>query len=166
MPISCRQWKKLRAFAFAKTGDIAEADDVAQQAVQILVQRIEEREEHIEKPISFLMTTVVNLLSSSWRTQRSQLGKLQENASLLAARVSESPSPVDAAIQNEQFERLHEALSRLGTADQEILCLRYFEQLENRLVAEGLGISDSAATMRVVRAIGRLREAFASLASD
>jgi RNA polymerase sigma-70 factor (ECF subfamily) len=43
--------------------------------------------------------------------------------------------------------------------DREVLALRHFEDLSNQEVAEALGISQKAASMRYVRALERLKQA-------
>jgi RNA polymerase sigma-70 factor (ECF subfamily) len=42
--------------------------------------------------------------------------------------------------------------------DREVLALRHFEELRNGEVAEVLGISEAAASVRYVRALSRLRK--------
>ena len=46
--------------------------------------------------------------------------------------------------------------------DREVLALRHFEQLSNVEVAQTLGISESTASSRYLRALKRLKDAFQS----
>ena len=53
--------------------------------------------------------------------------------------------------------QLQEVLNSLEPVDREILALRHFEQLSNVETAQVLGMSESGATARHVRALKRLR---------
>jgi RNA polymerase sigma-70 factor, ECF subfamily len=67
-------------------------------------------------------------------------------------------SPSQAAIREELSSQLEEAIGRMDPVDQEILALRHFEELTNSEVAEVLGIQQKAASIRYVRALGRLKQ--------
>lgn len=66
-------------------------------------------------------------------------------------------TPSQAAMRREAVSVLEEALQRLSENDREIISLRAFENLTNTEVAECLGISEKAASIRYVRALDRLR---------
>jgi len=67
------------------------------------------------------------------------------------------------AIRAERALRLQEALDSMDPTDREVLTLRNFEQLSNAECARGLGLSESAATKRYIRALKRLKEILAAL---
>jgi RNA polymerase sigma-70 factor (ECF subfamily) len=67
-------------------------------------------------------------------------------------------SPSEAVVRDDERQRVREALGRLSAEDRAVLQLRHFEQLSFPEVARVLGISESAATMRYVRALRRLKE--------
>jgi RNA polymerase sigma-70 factor (ECF subfamily) len=66
-------------------------------------------------------------------------------------------SPGAEAIRNELQSRVQHALEQLRPHDRELLVLRYLEQLSLREIGEVLGISESAARKRHVRALQRLQ---------
>lgn len=66
-------------------------------------------------------------------------------------------TPAAAAVRAELAARLREAVDSLDAADREVVLLRHFEQLSNQDIAEALGLSEAAASMRYLRAIRRLR---------
>jgi RNA polymerase sigma-70 factor (ECF subfamily) len=66
-------------------------------------------------------------------------------------------TPASAAIRQEMERRLHAAIAELGEDDRDILLMRHFEQLSNQEVAEALGLTEAAASMRYLRAVRRLR---------
>ncbi len=59
--------------------------------------------------------------------------------------------------------RVQEALNQLEPIDREVLALRHFEQLSNTECARVLGIQESAATKRYIRALRRLKHVLAGL---
>jgi RNA polymerase sigma-70 factor (ECF subfamily) len=71
-------------------------------------------------------------------------------------------SPSQAAIREEQKAKLHEALDTMDPADREVLALRHFERLTAGEAAAELGISESAAKKRYLRALERLRSIMSS----
>jgi RNA polymerase sigma-70 factor (ECF subfamily) len=54
--------------------------------------------------------------------------------------------------------QLEEALNSMDDIDREVVALRNFEQLSNAETAQALGINESAASNRYVRAIRRLKQ--------
>lgn len=66
-------------------------------------------------------------------------------------------SPSQAAARAELMALVEEALAGLSDTDREVLALRHFEELTNSEVAEVLGLERKAASIRYVRALGRLK---------
>lgn len=67
-------------------------------------------------------------------------------------------TPAAAATQREMAQRVEAAITDLGEQDGEIIIMRHYEQLSNQEVAQALGLSEPAASMRYLRAVRRLRE--------
>jgi RNA polymerase sigma-70 factor (ECF subfamily) len=85
-------------------------------------------------------------------------GAPEVSAADLAERlIGHLTSPSDAAIRAEQRRAVLEALNALEPIDREVLVLRHFEQLSNAETAQLLGLRESAASNRYVRALQRLR---------
>ena len=53
---------------------------------------------------------------------------------------------------------VEQALGRLGEQDGEVIIMRHYEQLTNTEVAEVLGLTEPAASMRYLRAVRRLKQ--------
>jgi RNA polymerase sigma-70 factor, ECF subfamily len=66
-------------------------------------------------------------------------------------------TPASEAIRREMQRRLDAAIADLDEDDREIILLRHREQLANQDVANALGLSEAAASMRYLRAVRRLR---------
>jgi RNA polymerase sigma-70 factor (ECF subfamily) len=91
----------------------------------------------------------------------------QATSTALAARLlGREPRPSEAAIRAERTLRLQKALEALDPLDREVLALRHFEQLSNAEAAQVLGLRESAASKRYVRAPQQLKEALGNRFSD
>ncbi len=77
----------------------------------------------------------------------------------LAAQICDPErTPAAEATMRELAARFHNALEKLEDNDREVVIMRHFEQLSNQEVAQALGLTQPAASMRYLRAIRRLRE--------
>ena len=76
----------------------------------------------------------------------------------LAAQLCDAElTPAAAATQREMAQRVEAAITQLDEHDGEIIIMRHYEQLSNQEVAQALGLSEPAASMRYLRAVRRLR---------
>src|SRR5262245_29205165 len=75
----------------------------------------------------------------------------------LAARLAGPSSPSMKARREEAQARVRAALERLSDADREVLVLRHLEQLSVKEVAAVLGIREGTVSVRLLRALQRLR---------
>jgi RNA polymerase sigma-70 factor (ECF subfamily) len=80
------------------------------------------------------------------------------SASLAAQLLGRLTSPSQAAVKAEARLRVQEVLNGMDPLDREVLALRHFEQLNNGEVATTLGINESTASSRYLRALKRLKD--------
>jgi RNA polymerase sigma-70 factor (ECF subfamily) len=85
------------------------------------------------------------------------------STAVVAQLLGREPRPSEAAIHAEWAQRLQEALDSLEPLDREVLALRHFEMLSNTEAAQVLGIQESAASKRYLRALRRLRKVLKSM---
>jgi RNA polymerase sigma-70 factor (ECF subfamily) len=85
------------------------------------------------------------------------------SAALAAQLLGRDTRASQAAIRAERKRRLQEALDGMDAVDREVLVLRHFEQLSNGECARVLGLSESAATKRYLRALRRLKDVLSAL---
>jgi RNA polymerase sigma-70 factor (ECF subfamily) len=83
----------------------------------------------------------------------------QSSMELAGQLIDGERTPASEAIQRELQRRLDHAISELDEDDREVILLRHREQLSNQQVAEALGLTEAAASMRYLRAVRRLRAA-------
>jgi RNA polymerase sigma-70 factor (ECF subfamily) len=77
---------------------------------------------------------------------------------LAAQLLGKLSTPSQALMRSELRGRLRETLESMEPGDREVIALRHFEQLRNAEAAPVLGIDESAASKRYVRAMRRLRD--------
>ncbi|QDV26106.1 sigma-70 family RNA polymerase sigma factor [Aureliella helgolandensis] len=81
----------------------------------------------------------------------------QSTIELVAQLQDHQLTPAAAATQREMAIHVQAAIERLDERNREIILMRHFEQLSNQEVAQCLGLSEPAASMRYLRALKRLR---------
>ncbi|HZU36426.1 MAG TPA: sigma-70 family RNA polymerase sigma factor [Gemmataceae bacterium] len=84
------------------------------------------------------------------------------SVSLAAQLLGRLTSPSHVAMRAELQIRIQQALNSMDVVDREILALRHFEQLSNSEAAQVLGLSETAASNRFVRALKRLKALLSS----
>lgn len=85
-------------------------------------------------------------------------GRGQATSMILAAQLmGKMTSPSHAAVREENKRKLEQALAEMEEIDREALALRHFEHLNNSETAQLLGLSESAASNRYIRAVRRLK---------
>jgi len=67
-------------------------------------------------------------------------------------------TPAAAATQRELAMQIESAVQMLRENDREIILMRHYEQLNNQDIAQSLGLTEPAASMRYLRDLKRLRE--------
>lgn len=85
------------------------------------------------------------------------------SAALAAQLLGRLTQPSQAAIRAEMKIRLQDALNSMDLLDREVLALRHFEHLSNAETAQTLGIRQSAASKRYIRALKKLKEILSSM---
>jgi RNA polymerase sigma-70 factor, ECF subfamily len=86
------------------------------------------------------------------------LGGMDESTLHFVGEISDPElTPAAAATMQELQVRFEGAIGQLPEQDQEIILMRHFEHLSNQDIAQSLGLTEPAASMRYLRAIRRLR---------
>ncbi len=81
----------------------------------------------------------------------------ESSVQLLADLLDPERTPASQAVQQELERRLLAAIAALAADDREVIWMRHYEQLGNQQIAEALGLTEAAASMRYLRALRRLR---------
>jgi RNA polymerase sigma-70 factor (ECF subfamily) len=81
----------------------------------------------------------------------------ESSVQLMAQLVDRERTPASAAMEQELRRRFEAALAELSDDDREVILMRHHERLSNQEVAAALHVTESAASMRYLRAQRRLR---------
>ncbi len=120
---------------------------------------------------AWLYRVVMDCLIEAWRREnricrspdREMPWPERSSVQLALSLMSPGTSPSSAAARNEVQERIRQALDMLGPRDKEILWMRHFDELSFQEAAAVLGIKESAANLRYVRALRRLKNLWEKL---
>jgi RNA polymerase sigma-70 factor (ECF subfamily) len=85
-------------------------------------------------------------------------GMDRSSMELAAQIVDPELTPAAAATQHEMAQRVEAAIAQLGDQDAEIILMRHYEHLSNQEIAQALGLTEPASSMRYLRAVRKLRE--------
>jgi RNA polymerase sigma-70 factor, ECF subfamily len=149
-----------------------DADDVVNDAYL----RAHERWETVRgrpdfSPFPWLYQLARDCLTEAWRRETRHCRDFREqipwpdasSVQMGLSLVGSGTSPSAAAHRADVQQRMREALAHLADADREVLCMRHFDNLTHVEAAEVLGIHVSAASLRYLRALERLRRLWVQL---
>lgn len=154
-----------------------DADDILQESYLNAAQRLG-RIMH-DSPRSFFIWLRMILSQTLTDVHRRHLGAQMRDASREAVKwasegdstsyslthhlVGHLTSPSQAALRRELADRIDSALAEMSELDREVLAMRHFEELSNVEIAHALEITEQAAAMRYIRALGRIRDILVSV---
>jgi RNA polymerase sigma-70 factor (ECF subfamily) len=147
--------------AYLVSGDLAEAEDAAQQAfIKAYYAR-----DRLRPGVSFrpwLLRIVVNE-ARNLRKAAQRRSDREARASQRFPTESVAPSAEDTALASEEQRLLLAALLRLREGDRLVIGYRYLFDLSEAEMARALGLTRGTVKSRLSRALGRLRERFRDL---
>jgi RNA polymerase sigma factor (sigma-70 family) len=141
------------AAAYRQTGRADSAEDVTQAVFILLARRAERLGENIVLAAWLYKATRYTALNAKKTENRR---RIHERRAAAMAKDSRREQPVYDRIAPE----LDEGIAALPTKDRQAIILRFLQQKSLYEVGNVLGISESAAQMRVARALERLRAFF------
>lgn len=157
-----RYWERLRVFALRRLGDVASAEDVAQETMdRVLAARREGRLRLEEALPGFVFSTARNICLHRARAA----GREERAIRRLGANEDDGATTDDALttlVSEERRAAVRSALALLGPDDHRLLLSLYFEQLDPADLARRLDCSIGALRVRKHRALQRLAEVLAT----
>jgi RNA polymerase sigma-70 factor, ECF subfamily len=173
-----RLWRMVHFRLDPRLRGRVDADDILQEGYLAAVERVQHFQD--DSSTSFFVWLRLILGQTLIDVHRRHLGTQMRDAgreisihghrspqatsvSLAAQLLGQFTSPSGAAVRDEVSRQLEQAVDAMNPIDREVLVLRHFEELTNGEVAEVLEIQPKAASIRYVRAVGRLREILSQL---
>jgi len=142
----------LYAYAFARTGSAAIADDVVSDTMVEALASLERYDSHRGSLAAWLFTIAGRRIIDRHRAT----GRFHRALSRLKPVLGTADDVAEIAIRNEEAGRVRLAVADLPTDDREIIYLRYAAGLNSSEIGEMLGLSAGAVRMRLSRVTKRL----------
>ncbi len=140
----------IRSLARGLIRDESLVDDVVQETLITALERGPERREALT---AWLRTVTRNIAYKAYRSTARRRSREEE-----AAQPERQQATIDIVAKGEALESLTGAVLELPAPAQEIIFLRYYEELSHAEIGERLGIASGAVRMRVHRAQKLLQE--------
>jgi len=153
-----------RAVAFSASGDVANVEDLVQEALVTAWTRLSD----LSDPAAFrpwLAGIVRNTVRYWRRHQRRHAPRAQAGMDTLSQLASSAPSPLDQAEWQQDWQHTQRALQSLPEKYREPLVLYYSLGESHAQVAEALGLTEASARQRVHRARKKLTTEVSTVAS-
>jgi len=146
-----RRWAHGRLPAAARGG--LDTEDVVQESVLHVLGRLDAFEpRHVGAMQAYLRQSVINRIRDEVR----RIGRQPPPLELPEDHPSDATSPLEVAIQAEEYTRYRRALGNLGPRDRELVVARIEGQWTASEIADQMGLTVDAARMAVGRAVRRL----------
>lgn len=137
------------SYVLARVGDVDLAETITSSVFLIVVRRIEQCR---TSPAAWLWSIVRSEIARHFRRQR-PIESLDGHS--LA---DPSPQPIEMAARNEIQSQMRRALEQLNEEQQNLIYLKFFQDMPNTEIAHAMGLSPSNVGVIVHRAVKRLRE--------
>jgi RNA polymerase sigma-70 factor (ECF subfamily) len=153
-----RYWGRLRLFAARRLGDVAAAEDVAQDTIRTVIEALRAgRVAEMAALPGYIFQTARHLCMHQYRATERE-GRALQRLTPTGERVTDTDA-LASLIDAERCSAVRQALGRLPQDDRQLLHLLYFEQIEPDEIARQLDLSAGALRVRKHRALGRLAAA-------
>jgi len=149
--IARRHLDDVYRFLLYATGDAGVAEDLTAETMERALRSFDRYDPGRARPRAWLLVVARSTMLDHFR--REQRRQRYELASFDRTDRSDGPG-----ISNDLSAAVEAGLHRLSAGDREVIALRVILDLEPRAAANLLGISESACTTRLSRALARLQQ--------
>jgi RNA polymerase sigma factor (sigma-70 family) len=151
-----RSWRRVYSFVRCQVGDRATAEELAGHAF-FKAYRHRHRQPAGLDALLWILRIAHNVVIDHWRVEGRRQGvtiSLDELGDIAGTTVD----PEIAALTRERQAALVRLMGGLDPREQSLLALKFAAQRTNREIAAVLSLSEGAVSMRLLRALRRLRE--------
>lgn len=150
-------WSDVYRFQFAKTNNENEAEDITIKTFAKAFDKISLYNDNYNFK-TWLISISKNIFIDSIRGKKKETVSLTKNNSEAHLITDDSPSPEDQIINEQNLAELLSYIKKLNKKQQEIINLRYFQELSYREISETLNESMSSVKVNLLRAKKLLSE--------
>lgn len=152
-----RYFTPVYRYLFLRCGDRLLAEDLSQTVFLKAYQSVASLRDQGRPPLAYLFTIARNSLIDYWRKKREvPFDVLGETARTIPTTAGD---PRETASSHEAANLVRSAIRGLTDSEQEVIILKFLNELSNREVAEILGKSEAAVRQLQCRGLRALRKA-------
>ncbi|MBE6755219.1 MAG: sigma-70 family RNA polymerase sigma factor [Ruminococcaceae bacterium] len=146
--------KKIYGFAFSKTKNIEDAEDLSQDILTVLVNEISKKTE-IENPDGYIYRICCYTWSKYLRKNKMRWSNLPLDDSSFISDESDLSEDIE---RNQVFDKLYQEITYLSKVRREILIARYFDEKNSNQIAEAFSLSPSTVRWHLSETCKELKE--------
>ncbi len=149
---------KLYRYILVRVGSSDEADDITQLVFVKFYKNLANWHDQGYEPSAYLYTIARSVIADYFRSKARKGKKIESSDEVLEIIADPSQNLHADVISNEEKASLYHALQQLPDNYQEVLLLRYTEDLPSKEIAKIIGKSDVATRKLLSRAVSALAE--------
>lgn len=146
----------LNRYILLRVGDENDADDLTQTVFIKFFNNLSNWQDKGYQPSAYLYTIARSVIADHFRSIGRKGSKHSNSEEILAMLTDKSQSPHQDVIQSEEISTLYTHLKQLPDKYQEVLLLRYIENLSSNDIATIINKSDVATRKMLSRAVAAL----------
>ncbi|MEN8187290.1 MAG: RNA polymerase sigma factor [Bacteroidota bacterium] len=152
-----KYWKDVYRFQFSKSKDEDEAEDITIKTFAKAFDKIDSYDAKY-KFKTWLISISANIYIDHLRKQKTKTVSIHKDDSEAFKLIDEDPSPEDQIIYEQNLAKLKAYIKQLKPHYQEVINLRYFQELSYKEIAERLGEPLNNIKVKLLRAKKLLSE--------
>lgn len=148
----------LYRYVLIRVGSSSDADDIVQMVFLKFYKNLKNWQNQGYLPSAYLYSIARSVIADHFRTNARTAKKISNSEEILEILSDPSQSPQSSVIQQEETANLYAAIKRLPQNYQEVLLLRYIENLPSKEIAAIIDKSDVATRKLLSRAVATLSD--------
>lgn len=148
----------LNRYILIRVGDVSEAEDLTQLVFIKFYKNLVNWQDKGYQPSAYLFTIARSVIADYYRSKGRKGSKLSNSEEVLALISDSSQNPHQDVIQSEEIRTLYQNLKKLPEKYQEVLVLRYIEDLSSKEISQVINKSDVATRKMLSRAVSALAD--------
>jgi RNA polymerase sigma factor (sigma-70 family) len=144
-------WKDVYRFQFSKSNDENEAEDITIKTFARAFDKLNTYDEQYSFK-NWLITISANIFVDHTRLKKAETVSIGRDQDNILGIVDEEPSPADLLIIEQNLSRLKSFIKQLKPHYQQVINLRYFQDLSYKEIAEILNEPMSNVKVKLLRA--------------
>lgn len=154
-------WKDVYRFQFSKSGNEDDAEDITIRTFARAFDKLDTYDEQYSFK-NWLITISSNIFVDHTRSKRTETVSIHKESGKVHGIADEKPSPDDLLIQEQNLLQLKNYIQQLKPHYQQMIHLRYFQDLSYKEMAETLGEPLNNIKVKLMRAKKILSEVILS----